>query len=226
MSRPQEAILPYQAQRVRRHRLDGSQEAYLIALVWSAPPEGSARWTVRLLASTLVELGYVEHISHETVRQVLLANELKPWSKKQWCIPTAPDAEFVYHIEDILQVYTRPYDPARPQVCMDEINTQLPSDTREACVCISSLVSAGVSVSYAQHTSVRCRLSPTLTGDGRRNSTGLVAGERIHDTATPAATLSLLNREMAGLWCRPGGPALVPRSNFFWRTFHRAVPLR
>ncbi len=128
----QEAILPQQAQRVRRRRLDGSQEAYLIALVCSAPPEGAARWTLRLLASTLVELGYVEHISHETVRQVLLANELKPWIKKQWCIPTAPDAEFVYHMEDVLQVYTRPYDPARPQVCMDEVNTQLLADTREA----------------------------------------------------------------------------------------------
>jgi transposase len=127
----QEAILPHQAQRVRQRRLDGNQEAYLIALVCSAPPAGSARWTLRLLASTLVELGYVEHISHETVRQVLLANELKPWIKKQWCIPTAPDAEFVYHMEDILEVYTRPYERARPQVCMDEINTQLLSDTRE-----------------------------------------------------------------------------------------------
>lgn len=127
----QEAILPQAASRVRRRRLDGTQEAHLIALVCGAPPEGSARWTLRLLASTLVELGYVESISHETVRQVLLANQLKPWIKKQWCIPTAPDAEFVYHMEDVLAVYTRPYDPARPQVCMDEINTQLLSDIRE-----------------------------------------------------------------------------------------------
>ncbi len=127
----QEAILPASAQRVRRRRLDGSQEAYLIALVCSSPPEGFARWTLRLLASQLVELGYVETISHETVRQVLLANELKPWIKKQWCIPTQADAEFVYHMEDVLEVYTRPSDPARPQVCMDEINTQLLSDTRE-----------------------------------------------------------------------------------------------
>jgi hypothetical protein len=45
--------------------------------------------------------------------------------------PTQADAAFVYHIEDILQVYTRPYDPARPQLCMDEVNTQLLADTRE-----------------------------------------------------------------------------------------------
>jgi DDE superfamily endonuclease/Homeodomain-like domain len=126
----QEAILPVPTSRMRRRRLDGTQEAYLIALVCSAPPEGAVRWTLRLLASTLVELGYVETVSHETVRQVLMANELKPWIKHQWCIPTQADAEFVYHMEDVLAVYTRPYDAARPQVCMDEINTQLLADTR------------------------------------------------------------------------------------------------
>ncbi len=128
----QEAILPAKVSAMRQRRLDGSQEAYLIAMVCGTPPEGSARWTLRVLAEQLVELGYVETVSHETVRQVLLANELKPWIKKQWCIPTAPDAEFVYHMEDILHVYTRPYDLARPQVCMDESNTQLLSDTRDA----------------------------------------------------------------------------------------------
>ena len=127
----QEAILPVKASRVRSRRLNGTQEAYLIAMACSAPPEGAARWTLRLLASQLVELGYVETVSHETVRQVLLANELKPWIKHQWCIPTQADAEFVYQMEDVLAVYTRPSDPARPQVCMDEINTQLLADTRD-----------------------------------------------------------------------------------------------
>jgi hypothetical protein len=126
----QEAILPAKASAMRKRRLDGRQEAYLIALACSQPPEGCVRWTVRLLAEELVELGYIETISHETVRKTLLANELKPWIKKQWCIPTQPDAEFVYHMEDVLQVYTRPYEPKRPQVCMDEVNTQLLSDTR------------------------------------------------------------------------------------------------
>lgn len=73
----------------------------------------------------------VAHISHETVRQVLLGNELKPWIKHQWCLPGQADAEFVYHMEDVLEVYHRPYDPARPQVCMDELNTQLLKETRE-----------------------------------------------------------------------------------------------
>ena len=126
----QEAILPAKASAMRKRRLDGSGEAYLIALACSGPPDGCVRWTVRLLAGQMVELGYVEAISHETVRKTLLANELKPWIKKQWCIPTQPDAEFVYHMEDVLSVYTLPYDPNHPQVCMDEINTQLLAEIR------------------------------------------------------------------------------------------------
>ena len=55
----------------KRRRLDGDQEAHLVALVCSDPPEGQARWTLRLLADRMVELGYVESICHETVRQTL-----------------------------------------------------------------------------------------------------------------------------------------------------------
>ncbi len=52
-------------------KVDGDAEAHLIALSCSDPPEGHARWTLRLLATKVVELGYVEKISHETVRNVL-----------------------------------------------------------------------------------------------------------------------------------------------------------
>ena len=52
-------------------RLDGRGEAHLLALVCGSPPEGKARWTLRLLADRMVELGHVEELSHETVRQVL-----------------------------------------------------------------------------------------------------------------------------------------------------------
>ncbi len=127
----QEALLPERLHRARQRCLDGEQEAYLVALVCSPPPEGFVRWTLRLLSDRLVELGYVETISHETVRQVLLANQLKPWVKQHWCLPAQADAEFVYHMEDVLDVYTRPYNAARPVVCMDEINTQLLADLRE-----------------------------------------------------------------------------------------------
>ena len=54
-----------------RRKLDGEQEARLVALTCSAPPEGRKRWTLRLLAERLVALEVVEDLSHETVRQVL-----------------------------------------------------------------------------------------------------------------------------------------------------------
>jgi hypothetical protein len=52
-------------------RLDGEQEARLVALACSAPPEGRKRWTLRLLAKRMVELQVVETVSYETVRQAV-----------------------------------------------------------------------------------------------------------------------------------------------------------
>lgn len=52
-------------------KLDGREEAQLIALACSDAPDGHERWTLRLLADKLVELDVVEGISHETVRQYL-----------------------------------------------------------------------------------------------------------------------------------------------------------
>src|SRR5258708_20029480 len=57
-------------------------------------------------------------------------NKLKPWLKKQYCIPAEKSAEFVCNMEDVLEVYTRPYDPLRPQICMDEGSKQLLAETR------------------------------------------------------------------------------------------------
>jgi hypothetical protein len=48
-----------------------------------------------------------------------------------WCIPPKQSAEFVYHMEDVLEVYKRPYDPRRPVVCMDETFKQLIGQSRE-----------------------------------------------------------------------------------------------
>jgi hypothetical protein len=47
-----------------------------------------------------------------------------------WCIPPEASGEFVYHMEDVLEVYTRPEDPRFPQVCMDETSKQLVGETR------------------------------------------------------------------------------------------------
>jgi transposase len=57
--------------RHRLRKLDGDQEAHLIALACSKPPAGRRRWTVRLLAKRIVELGYTDRVSPETVRQTL-----------------------------------------------------------------------------------------------------------------------------------------------------------
>ena len=58
-------------QKVSRKKLDGDAEAHLIALACSEAPEGYTRWSLRLLAGRMVELGYVKNISHEAVRRVL-----------------------------------------------------------------------------------------------------------------------------------------------------------
>jgi transposase len=55
----------------RPRRLDGRQEARLIALACGRPPEGRARWTLRLLADRMVALNVVEDLSYETVRRTL-----------------------------------------------------------------------------------------------------------------------------------------------------------
>ena len=66
------ALSPYRTpRREYRPKLDGSQEARLITLACGAPPEGCARWTLRLLADALVELEVIDDVSQETVRQRL-----------------------------------------------------------------------------------------------------------------------------------------------------------
>jgi hypothetical protein len=66
------AVLTPRSRRTHRHRkLDGDQEAHLIALACSPPPSGRCRWTLRLLAGKMVELGHMDRVSPETVRQTL-----------------------------------------------------------------------------------------------------------------------------------------------------------
>jgi hypothetical protein len=53
-------------------------------------------------------------------------NDLKPWRVKSWCL-AKPSSRFVAKMEDVLEVYTRPYDPDNPVVCLDELSKQLHS---------------------------------------------------------------------------------------------------
>ena len=64
--------------RRRQKRLDGEGEAHLIAIACGEPPQGRAKWTLKLLADRLVECEIVERISTETVRRVLKKTNSSP----------------------------------------------------------------------------------------------------------------------------------------------------
>ena len=53
------------------------------------------------------------------------------WLRKMWCIPPQQSAAFVCQMEDVLEVYQRPYDALRPQVCLDEAAKQVLGEVRE-----------------------------------------------------------------------------------------------
>lgn len=63
-------------------KLDSTQEAALVALVCGPPPEGRARWTIRLLTEHAVRNGIVDKVGRETVRIILAEHQLKPWREK------------------------------------------------------------------------------------------------------------------------------------------------
>jgi transposase len=68
---PDAALRPCPSGQVRLRKLDGAQEAHLIAVACSPAPQGRKRWTLRLLADKLVELDIVDAVSYETVRRTL-----------------------------------------------------------------------------------------------------------------------------------------------------------
>jgi len=112
-----------------KRKLTGRQEATLVALACSTPPQGRARWTLELLAGELVRLTDHSSLSRETIRRRLAENDLKPWQRKMWCIP-AVDAEFVLRMEDVLDLYAERPNRKRPVVCFDETPVQLIGEAR------------------------------------------------------------------------------------------------
>jgi hypothetical protein len=74
-----EAVLERRtSSRVYEKKADGDVEAKLVTLCCSEPPKGYAKWSLRLLADRMVELNYVESISHVTVRSILKKTNLNP----------------------------------------------------------------------------------------------------------------------------------------------------
>ena len=64
--------------RIYESKTDGDLEAKLVTLCCSEPPKGYAKWSLRLLADKMVELEYIESISHVTVRSILKKTNLSP----------------------------------------------------------------------------------------------------------------------------------------------------
>src|SRR5271170_8130654 len=62
--------------------LDQQQQQRIIAVVCSPPPEGRARWTVRLLTEEVIKRKLVPHVGRETIRVLLESHDLKPWREK------------------------------------------------------------------------------------------------------------------------------------------------
>jgi len=76
------ALSGRKANRIYEKKADGDFEAHLIALSCSDPPQGFNRWSLRLLADKVVELDYIDHISHETIRRVLKKTKSSPGNVK------------------------------------------------------------------------------------------------------------------------------------------------
>ena len=112
-------------------KITGDFEAQVIATALGPTPQGKARWTLRLLAEYCSEKEYIVSISHTAIGDMLNTNQVKPHLSKYWCTPKTHDAEFVLHMEDVLGIYKRCYNPQIPVLCMDEKPIQLLDEIRE-----------------------------------------------------------------------------------------------
>jgi len=111
-------------------KLTGKEEALLVATACAKPPAGRKRWTLTLLADAMVKFTDHDSLSSETVRRRLAENDLKPWRRDMWCIPSV-DGEYVARMEDVLDLYAEVPDPKRPLVCFDETPVQLIGEVRQ-----------------------------------------------------------------------------------------------
>ena len=111
-------------------KLTGKEEALLVATACARPPAGRKRWTLTLLADAMVKLTDHDSLSGETVRRRLIDNDLKPWRRDMWCIPSV-DGEYVARMEDVLDLYAETPNPAWPLVCFDETPVQLIGEVRQ-----------------------------------------------------------------------------------------------
>jgi hypothetical protein len=122
------ALMPRKPGRLRRRVLDGRAEAHLVALSCSDPPEGRERWSMRLLADRMVELGYVWMRSLTRPSGARSKNCLKPHLKRQWVIPPRKSVAFVWRMEEFALAMRRVAQECHPQankirVVLDNLST-------------------------------------------------------------------------------------------------------
>ena len=110
---------------------DDRERSRIIAMVCTNPPDGTYRWTLDLIAEEAEKRDLIDRsISREQVRIILQEHDLKPWQEKMWCIGRLDD-EYISKMEDVLDVYARPYNEKRPVICIDEKPVPLISDSRD-----------------------------------------------------------------------------------------------
>lgn len=115
----------------RPKKVDGRVEAEIMATALSDPPKGKAKWTLRMIADHIVELEIIPSLSHQTVKRTLKKKEVKYWLTKKWKIPPKANGDFAAQMEDVLEVYEKPYDEKHPVICFDESNKQQIQDMVE-----------------------------------------------------------------------------------------------
>lgn len=113
----------------RPPKLSSTDKHRIAAKACTAAPEGCARWTVVLLTEEVRKDSSLPKASRETVRLALHSHQMKPWLEKMWCVPTLDD-EYIQRMENVLDLYERPYDAKSPVVCVDEKPKQLLEDGR------------------------------------------------------------------------------------------------
>lgn len=110
---------------------DDRERSRIIAMVCSNPPSGAYRWTLNLIVEEAQKQELIDGtINREQVRIILQEHDFKPWQEKMWCIGEL-DEEYIRKMEDVLDVYERPYDEKRPVICMDEKPVPLIGETRD-----------------------------------------------------------------------------------------------
>ena len=112
-------------------KVTGDVEAHIIALACGDHSQGicqvDAPSSCRQVGQTGVHRIYISYAGRPHSKK----NEYKPHLKKCWCIPASHNAAFVAAMEDVLEVYSRPYDAKHPVVCMDEKPVQLLTEARD-----------------------------------------------------------------------------------------------